>query len=180
MLMRLEGTAATIANASIKREMTGETKSKENKTEPHQTPNHSTKKRPPYADKEGKEDETGGKIKPIRQKTQAEEAATRDDKTCRNNYQKKSIIVTGNIKWCSHEKISNKQNSIVKKKDEYNDIKNKYLKKIDDHRKKLLILLEEAIKNYRAFKKSYTNENNALTVLDTSPEENIQDPEENI
>ena len=63
------------------------------------------------------------------------------------------------------------------KKGEYNDAINKYLQKMDDHRRRLLILREESIENYKAFKKSYTNENNGLTIIDTSSEENVRDPE---
>ena len=62
------------------------------------------------------------------------------------------------------------------KKGEYNDAINKYLQKMDDHRRRLLILREESIENYKAFKKSYTNENNGLTIIDTSSEENVRDP----
>ena len=43
-----------------------------------------------------------------------------------------------------------------------------------------MILREEDIENYKAFKKSYTNENNGLTVIGISSEENNQEPEENI
>ena len=43
-----------------------------------------------------------------------------------------------------------------------------------------MILREEAIESYKAFKKSHTNENNGLTVIDTSPEENIQGSEEKL
>ena len=75
--------------------------------------------------------------------------------------------MNGNIKWCSQDKINNKQNSIVQKKNKYNDIIKKYLHKIDDQIWKLLILRKEAIENYKAFKKSYINENNDLTVIET-------------
>ena len=74
----------------------------------------------------------GGKIAPIRQETQVEEAAARDDKICCNNEQNNSIIVNLNVKWCSQEKINDDQNSAVQKKDAYNDIISKYLQKIDD------------------------------------------------
>ena len=42
--------------------------------ETHKTPDCATEKWLPYSDEEGLEDETGGKIVPIRQETQAEEA----------------------------------------------------------------------------------------------------------
>ena len=38
----------------------------------------------------------------------------------------------------------------------YNDVINKYLQKNCDQRRKLLILRAEGMKNYNAFKKSYT------------------------
>ena len=47
--------------------------------------------------------------------------------------------------------------------------------KINDKRQKLLVLCEEDIENYKSSKKSYIHENNDLTVVDTSSEENIQD-----
>ena len=47
--------------------------------------------------------------------------------------------------------------------------------KINDKRQKLLVLCEEDIENYKSSKKSYIHENNGLTVVDTSSEENIQD-----
>ena len=56
--------------------------------------------------------------------------------------------VNGN--WCIQNKTNNK-------KDEYYDVINKYLQKINDQRKKLLILHKEAIQNYKQFKKSYKN-----------------------
>ena len=71
----------------------------------------------------------GGKITPIHQEMQAEEAAARDNTTCLKNDQNKNIIVTGNVKWCSQDKINNEQNAIVHKKAEYNDVINKYLHK---------------------------------------------------
>ena len=86
-----------------------------------------------------------GKITPIRQETQSEEVAERDYKTFCKNDQKKSIIVNGNVKWFSQEKMNKKQNSVVQKKDEYNDAIKKYLQKIDDQRRKLFILHEEDI-----------------------------------
>ena len=58
-----------------------------------------------------------------------------------------------------------------KKKDTYNDVTYKNRNKINDQREKLLIPCEDSIENYKAFKKSYTNENNDLTVIDTSSEE---------
>ena len=83
--------------------------------------------------------------------------------------------MNGNVRWCSQDKINKKQNSIVQKKDEYNYVINKYIQKIYYQRRTLLIIGEEAIENYEAFKKSYKNENNGLTLIDTSSEENIQD-----
>ena len=87
--------------------------------------------------------------------------------------------MNGNIKLCSQDKINNKQNSIVQKKNKYNDIIKKYLHKIDDQIWKLLILRKEAIENYKAFKKSYINENNDLTVIETLSGKNIQDSKMN-
>ena len=87
----------------------------------------------------------GGKIAPIRQETQAEEAAAWDGRSCRNNDQKKIITVNGNLKWCAQEKINNKQNPAMQEKDGYNDVVNKYIHKIDDQRRKLLILYEQTI-----------------------------------
>ena len=84
-----------------------------------------------------------------------------------------------NWQWCSQEKINSKQNSVVKKKDAYNDFVNKYLQKINDQRRKLLILHEEGIENYKAFKKLYINENNGLTLIDTSSEESMKHLEMN-
>ena len=88
---------------------------------------------------------------------QAEEASSRDDKTCCKNEKKKSITVIVNIKWCSQDKTIDKKNSVIHKKGAYNDAINKYLLKIDDQRRKLFILREEVIKNYKYLKKSYTN-----------------------
>ena len=88
---------------------------------------------------------------------QAEEASARDNKTCCKNEKKKSITVIVNVKWCAQEKTINKKNSVVHKKDSYNDAINNYLLKIDDQRRKLFILREEVIKNYKYLKKSYTN-----------------------
>ena len=59
--------------------------------EPHKTTDRAMAIRLPYANREGKEYETGGKISSIRQETQAE-------KICRNNDQTKSITVNGNVK----------------------------------------------------------------------------------
>ena len=67
-----------------------------------------------------------GKIKPIRQETQAVETAALDDKTCRKKEKKKSIAANENGKWCAQDKISNKQNSVVQEKDAYNDVISKY------------------------------------------------------
>ena len=66
------------------------------------------------------------------------------------------------------KKSSISKNQLWQKKDAYYDAINKYLQKIDEQRRKLLILHEEAIENYKAFKRSHTNENNGLTVIDTS------------
>ena len=57
-----------------------------------------------------------------------------------------------NGKWCYQNKINNKKNSIVKKKDAYSDNINNYLHKINDQKGKLLILCEETIENYKALK----------------------------
>ena len=67
----------------------------------------------------------------------------------------------------------------MQKKDLYNDNINKYIQKIDGQRRKILILREEAIENYKAFKKLYINENNGLTLIDTSSEESIKHLEMN-
>ena len=72
-------------NTAIKRKTEGETKVGEKETEPHETTNCTMKKRLPYADKKGNEDETGVKIALIRQETQAEEVAEQYNKTCRKN-----------------------------------------------------------------------------------------------
>ena len=61
----------------------------------------------------------------------------------------------------------------MQKKDAHDYVINKYLRKTNYHRRKLLSLREEAIEDYKAFKKLYTNENNGLNVIETSPEENI-------
>ena len=63
--------------------------------------------------------------------------------------------MNGNVKWCAQDKINNKQKSVVWKTEEYNDVIKKYLQKINDQRRKLLILHEEALENYKAFKKSF-------------------------
>ena len=83
--------------------------------------------------------------------------------------------MNGNGKWCAQDKNKNKQKPYVHKKDVFDDIINKYLQKIYDQRRKLLILREEGIENYKAFKKAYMNENDELTVIDTSSVENIPD-----
>ena len=44
----------------------------------------------------------------------------------------------------------------MQKNDGYNDVINRYLQKIDDRKRKLVILREEAIEYYKALKKSYT------------------------
>ena len=72
--------------------------------------------------------------------------------------------MNGNIKLCSQDKIKYKQKSIVQKKDEYNDIINKYLQKIADQRHKLLILREKGIGNYKVIKKLYINVETSLEV----------------
>ena len=61
----------------------------------------------------------------------------------------------------------------MQKKYVYNDITYKYLQKVEYQRNKLKILRKGGIKNYKAFKNSYTNENNGIIVIDTSSEENI-------
>ena len=55
--------------------------------------------------------------------------------------------MNGNEKWCTKNKINNKQYSVAKKKDKYDDVIDKYLQKIDDQKRKLLILREEYIEN---------------------------------
>ena len=87
--------------------------------------------------------------------------------------------MNGNLKWFAQEKINNKKNSVVQKKEEYNDVINKYLQKSNNQIRKLLILSEEDIDSYKAFKKSYRNENNGLTLIGTSLEEYIQDSKMN-
>ena len=89
----------------------------------------------------------GGKIEPICQETQVEESAARDDKTCRNNDQKKIMKVNRNVKWRAQDKINIKQKSVVQKKDIFNGTINKYIQKNDDQKRKLLILREEGIEN---------------------------------
>ena len=81
--------------------------------------------------------------------------------------------MNGNGKWCAQDKNKNKQKPYVHKKDVFDDIINKYLQKIYDQRRKLLILREEGIENYKAFKKAYTNYNNDLIAIDTSLVKNI-------
>ena len=63
--------------------------------------------------------------------------------------------MNGNGTWCAKEKINNNQNSIVQKRDAYDEIINKYLQKIDDQRSKLLVLGEEAIESTR-YSRSHT------------------------
>ena len=116
ILTELEGTAATIANTSIKLETTNKGNYYENKVEHHETTGCATEKRLPYVDKEAKEDETGGKTAQIRQETQAEEAAAQYDKTCRKNDQKKIIIATGYLKWCYQEKSKINKNQSCRKR----------------------------------------------------------------
>ena len=76
---------------------------------------------------------------------------------------KNSTTVNGNVKWCDQDKINNNQNSVVHKEHKYNHTINRYIWKIDERRRKLLILREKAIEDYKAFKKSYKNRNNDLT-----------------
>ena len=83
-------------------------------------------------DKEGREDEIGGKFAPIYQETQAEEASAKDDKASRKNGKNNCIKVKVNGKWWAQEKLNNKQNSVMKKKDACIDVIHKYLQKIDD------------------------------------------------
>ena len=66
-LTKSEGAVATTANTAIKCETTRETKVDKNETKPHETTYRDTKKWLPYADKEGKEDEMGGKLHQFRQ-----------------------------------------------------------------------------------------------------------------
>ena len=100
-----------------------------------------------YADKKGKEYETGGKIAPICPEIQDEEAASQYTKTCCNNEKKKSMILNENGKWFAPDKIKNKQKSVLQNKDAYDDVINIYLQKINYQRTKLLILREEYIEN---------------------------------
>ena len=53
--------------------------------EPHETPDRATSKRLCLDNKQEKEDETGGKIVPVRHETQAEETAARDNKASYKN-----------------------------------------------------------------------------------------------
>ena len=73
-------------------------------------------------------------------KTQADEAAEQDDKTCQNNDQDNIITVNENVNWLAQDKINNKQ-----KKDKYNDVLKKYLQRMYDQWKKLFIRREDAI-----------------------------------
>ena len=79
----MKGMTSTTPPATIKRKTRGEEEDEKKKQEPREAPNHSMGKRLPYAEKEGEEDETGSKVALIFQETQAEEAAARDNKTCR-------------------------------------------------------------------------------------------------
>ena len=67
----------------------------------------------PCANKGGKEDETGGKISPICQWTQAEETTSRDNKVSLNSKKNKSIAVNVDGKWCGQVKNNNKQKGLV-------------------------------------------------------------------
>ena len=96
--MNLAGTTRPTATSKIKRKIIDEEEVEEDKTEPHEMPNHSTRTYFPYADKEGKEDKTRDKIALICQETQVEEAAVQYNNTCCNNGQKKIITVNGNVK----------------------------------------------------------------------------------
>ena len=62
---------------------------------------------------------------------------------------------------------SNDKNSVIQKKDAYNDVTYKYLQKIDNQRKKLIILRKDYTENYKTLKEECTNENNGLTMIDT-------------
>ena len=79
------------------------------------------------------------------------------NKTCCKNDQKKSITDNRNGKWCAQGEINNTQKSVLQKKDAYDDVINKYIQKMNDQRRKSLILHEEAIEKYEAFKNAYTN-----------------------
>ena len=57
-----------------------------------------------------------------------------------------------NVKCCDQDKINNTQNLVIQKKEKYNDVINKYLQKIDDQKRKLLIPSEEHIEGYKALK----------------------------
>ena len=67
MLTKTEGEAVTTENTAIKCFTTGKIKVNKKETEPHKITDHNTEKRLPCTDKEGKEDETGGKITQIHQ-----------------------------------------------------------------------------------------------------------------
>ena len=60
---------------------------------------------------------------------------------------------------------SNDKNSVIQKKDAYNDVTYKYLQKIDNQRKKLIILCKDYTENYKTLKGECTNENNDLTMI---------------
>ena len=75
---------------------------------------------------------------------------------------------------CSGQ-INNKQKIVTQKKDEYDDVINKYLQKIYDQIRKLFILRELSIENDKSIDNSYINEKIDLTVIDKSSEENIKD-----
>ena len=116
----------------------------------------------------------GSKIAYICQKTQAEEAVARDDNSSRNIDHKKGITISCYEKWCAQDKINNKLKSVIQKHYAYNYIRYKYLQKVYEQRKKLNIPRKDSIENYKSFNKSYTNENNGLTVVDTSSEVKVR------
>ena len=93
-------------------------------------PDHAMSKWLRYDIKEGKEDETNGKIVQIRQENQAEETVARNNKASRKDDKKKSITVNGNGKWCAQDKNTNNINPVSQKKDAYDDFTYKYLQKI--------------------------------------------------
>ena len=58
----------------------------------------------------------GGKMVPIRQETEANEAAARDEnKYCKND-QKKIITVNVNVNWGAQDKINNQKNQSYRKR----------------------------------------------------------------
>ena len=117
----------------------------------------------------------GGKQHRFHQETQVEKSAARDDKEIGLDAQKKSITLKENGKGCAHDKDNNKQNSVAQKKDAFNDITSPYLLKIENRKRKLMILRKDSIDKYMVFKDGCMNENNSLTVKYIRPEENVKD-----